>query len=258
MLKILSHVQNIFPKKLVNKNKFPTKVSLKKVETPDGNFIIHEQIPIKKGNKTIFLQTKVIAPETCPPLSANIETRITDKYKNEFGAYYYTIAPNSKNIENGYIQTKINQRRKGFGELMRLASLIEFKENNLKTIDIDAFPEGLPFHLKYKFKPNITKKSDGIRILEEINRKNAIAIYDKKKFKKLFLLISQEKSKTISEENQISLNKFVENYVKQNLHQWRKAKTVTEIPMILTDKMVRQFADFYNKLFKKHGIDYKI
>ena len=168
MLKILSHVQNIFPKKLVNKNKFPTKVSLKKVETPDWNFIIHEQIPIKKGNKTIFLQTKVIDPETCP-LSANIETRITDKYKTEFGAYYYTIAPNSKNIENGYVQTKINQRRKGFGELMRLASLIEFKENNLKTIDIDAFPEGLPFHLKYKFKPNITKKSDGIRILEEIN-----------------------------------------------------------------------------------------
>lgn len=53
------------------------------------------------------------------------------------------------------------------------------------------------------------------------------------------------------------VNKFIESYIKQHLYGWKEAK-FNDIPMILTSDKIKQCAGFYNKLFKKHGIDYQI
>ena len=55
-----------------------------------------------------------------------------------------------------------------FGELLRLASIIELLENKLKQIEIYSKNTAVYFHSKYKFKPAIKNFNERDKVLESI------------------------------------------------------------------------------------------
>lgn len=63
---------------------------------------------------------------------------------------------------------------------------------------------------------------------------------------------------SLDKETRKIVNKFIESFTKQHINNWENAKFRQLLPMILTESRLKQFADFYNKLFKKLGINYKI
>ena len=54
------------------------------------------------------------------------------------------------------------------------------------------------------------------------------------------------------------VNQFIENYINKNLSNWQDAKFSENLPMELSINKINENAEFFNKLFKKHSIDYTI
>lgn len=188
----------------------------------------------------------------------DISTVIKNNKNSKIGYYEYTLNKSTNTINNGYIETVLHERRNGIGEILRLSSIIELRENGIKNIDIEALNRAVPFHLKYKFKSNLTTKDYTLKILENIYKNDKVLPYYKQKAKELIHKI--EPTKTISLDKEIGkiVNKFIENFVKQHTHNWKQTNFLLNLPMKLTETELKQFANFYNKLFKKHGINYKL
>lgn len=105
----------------------------------------------EKANISVYLQ------KICGG-SAKINSHAKDKHNNLLGKYDYLIDNQDRTINYGYIETSHSNRRRGIGEILRLTSLIMLKENNLNTIKLEAFSEAIPFHIKYKFSPDLELK----------------------------------------------------------------------------------------------------
>lgn len=259
MFKIFTPIRNcrFFKKTEPPSIPFPKKLNFRNFEEAQNSYIIHNPISVKYGDKTGTLKTVVTYPDKNEHgLVFNSDVFSSDNEK--LGAYKYKINKQDKMIENGYIETRYHNRRQGIGEIMRLASLIELKENNIKAIDIYALPSAIPFHLKYKFKPNITDKKEALKTLSEIENNEVAQDWHKKTAKKLTKELENTHCSILNTKLAERVNQFIESYVKQHLYGWREAKFQNDIPMILTSDKIKQCAGFYNKLFKKHGIDYQI
>ena len=81
------------------------------------------------------------------------------------------INKSNATIKYGYIETYLPQRRNGLGEILRLSSIIEFKENGIKTLEVESYPNAIPFHLKCRLKPNLTTSYTTLKILNNIKNK---------------------------------------------------------------------------------------
>lgn len=80
------------------------------------------------------------------------KTILIDNKKNIVGINSFKIYENT--FKGCNMNTLLNKNiHIGLGEIMRLTSIIELIENNLKKIQILSLSEAIPFHLKYKFKP---------------------------------------------------------------------------------------------------------
>ncbi len=148
-----------------------------------------------------------------------------------------------------------HNRRKGYGEIMRLASIIEMLENNLDEIFIEAAPSAIPFHFKYKFEPDKLYLSDIAYILKEISESKSLGNFRelaKRKLKKLEELHKRE------DNYQEDCRKFITKFIKHNIPKWKENDIHWSIPMRLTKQTVKQNASYFNKLLKKHEIDYHI
>lgn len=156
------------------------------------------------------------------------------------------------------METDESNRGNGLGTCMHLTNIIEMMENNIERIELIAAPSAIPFHTKCGFKPNI-------KLDNEYSLKNFKTIaYDNTPE---LLEFSEEAKQLLKTRLNPSLknklaNKILLNYTKAaiKIMSTEEQKYIFPhcIDMTLTRKEVLRNKDFYNKLFDKYYIDYKI
>lgn len=255
-MKILSNIN--FINQIKAKPKQITRPVFETAST-DG-CVVHSEMPVLYKDGLAKLSTKCY-PSYSAYESHAITTQITDESGRLMGDYSYSLDPVDRTIDYGYIKTKKDFRHKGVAEIMRLSSLMELKENSLSSIKIDALSDAVPFHSKYKFQPDIKGKNTALTILGSIVDKTKAGKKDKKNAEKLIENIVNDGSEdtlNLSPKQAKDVNSYITKYIKRNKDNWDDANFHHCLPMVLTKKQVNKFAAFYNKLFKKHGIDYTI
>lgn len=195
---------------------------------------------------------------------------LKNSFKKVFGTESLMIMPKSKKISGMNIETAEEYRatkkgrRHGFGELMRLTSIMEMLENKCNSISIFAKNTAIYFHGKYKFQPNITDKESAIETLTTIiNDKSPSFKRLSDRAKNLYRLLEQ--SETFSPEQKTLLfkkiNSLVNTYIKKALAEGKGGKGhefAKGMDMILTKEVVQKEKEFFNRRYKNQGIDYKI
>ena len=180
------------------------------------------------------------------------------------------IEPKSQRIRGMNIETAEEYRatkkgrKHGFGELVRLTSIMEMLENKCKYISIFAKNTAVYFHAKYKFQPNITEEKSALEVLPTIIKDCSTGYKElSKKAEKLYQELKQNNN--ISEEQKTLLlkkvNKLVDCYIKKALlegkngqgHEFEKGMN-----MILTKEVIQKEKEFFNQKFRNQGIKYKI
>ena len=190
----------------------------------------------------------------------------------EYASHTYIINKEPKLFEGLSINTHKEARAHGYGEILRLISIIHMKENNLVKNTIDALSNAIPFHFKYGFRPDFSghadfkqpfKKREYFDPIEYIRETLSLLITDKKA-KKSFINNAKH-LKSVFEENEAlksneisMLDSLVYHFIRKHESDWNAHLLIDGLPMRLEMKNIEKNAKFYNQLFKKHGIDYEI
>jgi len=215
----------------------------------DEGFKCLERMPVRANKGIVYLNSMRDNDVEC------FCTFVTDKNSNVLGHHKYSIVENV--LEGDYMEVDCRYQGNGLGELLRLASLMMCKENNLEAIKLDALSTAIPFHLKYKFKPYFPfyKQETILNLLQNIiYRTNESGDLNKlaKKLSSDYYIAKDENS------YQESLCNLITRYVVQNRGHWDDMNFVYNLRLKLDNNMLKSNADYYNKLFKKHDIDYRI
>lgn len=195
---------------------------------------------------------------------------LKNSLKKVFSEESLIIEPKNQRIRGMNIQTAEEYRatkkgrKHGFGELIRLTSIMEMLENKCNSISIFSKNTAVYFHGKYKFKPNITDKKNALDILSNIINEKALGYKGmSEKAKKIYQEL--EEIDTLPDEQKIELfkkiNNFINRYIRKVLsegncgqgHEFSKG-----MDMILTKRIIQREKLFFNKKYKTQGIDYKI
>ncbi|MDY6359085.1 MAG: hypothetical protein SPL73_06325 [Cyanobacteriota bacterium] len=240
-------------------NKKPLAHPTFKTATSDG-YVMHSDMPVayKDGTATLTTCCNATGQEYA---DHEILTQVTDTSGSVLGYYTYSIDPIERKISYGILQTYPDFRSKGVGEIMRLSSLMELKENFIKAIEIDSLENAVPFHAKYKFLPDIKQRSLALGFLDQIAKNPKIKKKYSKKAQELSFEISNgDECNPLTRNEAKKVNKFILKYIKAHKANWQDAKFNDDqyLPMILTKDKIKSFSQFFNKLFKKHGIDYTV
>lgn len=182
------------------------------------------------------------------------KTIINNKNHDEIGNHYYMMNKPAAFMFGTYLDTFPKYRGRGIGEILRLINIIEMVENKIKNNNIVSLPSAVAFHIKYKFLPNIMDL--GSSFLQDISTSKYSTPAMKEIAEKL--LYQSKTDKGTDAEYLRVINNLVYEYIEKNHSNWDKAKFRENVPMKLTLKTIKDNADFYNKLFTKHGIDYRI
>lgn len=229
--------------------------TFKKVST-DG-CVVHTSIPVsyKDGQATLATVCEDVMEGV---VFHNIKTNIINSSGQQMGKYSYTLDSRGKEISCGYIKTSSPFRHKGIAEIMRLSSIMEIKENNISKLEILALPDAIPFHSKYKFASNIQDKYKALSVLDSITKTEADTKYKKAAMKYRKILKKMGFVPSLDSKSAKSVNKFIDKYIEANKDNWNNANFGETLPMILTDEQVQKNSKFFNRLFRKHGIDYTV
>ena len=237
--------------------KFPNKFVFSEFQTDVDKFVGHENLPIQYSGGVGILRT-LIDPLHSMEHNACVVSRIFDVLGSLMGKYEYSMNLASKKIGLGYIETSSKHRGKGIGEIMRLASIMELKENKMNAIELESLPSAVPFHAKYKFKPNLESSEVAMLVLKQIKHISKVDDAFIKQADILLKSLKKDKSSNMSEENAKKVNDFVETYIRTYGFDWENFKFKAYLPMVLTSERIEQSSKFFNELFKKHGIDYQV
>ena len=193
--------------------------------------------------------------------------RFIIELKNKFGKLLgfeqYTHFENTDYMTGLLINVIPEYRRKNyfFGEILRLASIIQMLENNIKTFSIKSKDTAIYFHAKYKFKPSVTSFQDRNKLLDTVAKDTAPAFKDiALKAKALADKISSQPSAAKQRNFSVEANKLFTQYINRSL----KEKNINNhkfnwvMDMTLEQKNILENKDYFNSLFAKHGIDYEI
>lgn len=235
---------------LPRKQNLPAKIEFYKYD----NLKFIRRIPVKDNNQ------KIVYLETLPNLDlGNSRTVLTNKHFDILATHEYDMFGSFSLLDGHNMDVMPKHQKQGLGEILRLASLIEMKENGLKKIKIESMAQALPFHIKYKFMPDLNYDVLTIKkILKEISEaKNSIGNFAETAYK---MLKDINQNAFINEKHNYfkEVNSFIVKYARANSRRWDKDKLHSQIAMMLTEKDVKHYASYYNKFFKKHEIDYRL
>lgn len=239
-----------------------------------ANLIKPNILPYKAGANTLKLTSMKVPTKTFGEIDVKstvlqskiggCSTYLSDKNGTPIGFEDFAILPN-KDLEGYYIFVKpeFTHKKEKFGELLRLTSIIDFVENKMEAFKIYSKETAVLFHSKYKFEPNIIKfgQRDGIlsTIVEDVNCKDETLV---KRAKELIKSVENNRLKPEKQREYCKeANKLAKEYI-ENLKNMgvdgKEHKFESGIDMVLTKENLIKNKDFYNELFQKHGIDYKI
>ncbi|MBE7712219.1 MAG: hypothetical protein E7Z87_00570 [Cyanobacteria bacterium SIG26] len=222
--------------------------------------------PFVVNHKTLGPLTLKISKE--PSLVNGYDITVSDKFKKVLGHEAFSVLPEHKMIVGQMVEVlseyRKQGRRKGFnlGELLHL-SLIKFmNDNDFNKMDLHSKASAVYFHSKYKFEPSIVDKFDGRKVLSSI-------VKDKAKGFEKFVAKAQELLDVVKIncrllcENDVfkSLNKLTKEYIEKSVAD-KNSNQIHSFEggfgMTLLKENIKREADFFNKLYKKHGINYSV
>lgn len=170
---------------------------------------------------------------------------------------------NNDNMTGLYIHVNPEYRQKHyfFGEILRLTSIIQMLENNIKNFSLTSKESAIYFHSKYKFQPSVTSFSNRDKLLSTLVNDKAPDFRDLSLKGKV--LAEQIKNNPSPDKQRMycnEANQLFSQYINRALsnRDINSHKFDWLMDMKLTRENVFANKEFYNKLFEKHGIDYKI
>ncbi len=189
---------------------------------------------------------------------------IKNKQNKLLGREIFSMDNETGNIFGFSIEVEKEYRQKSyrFGEILRLASIIEMLENKLSTFDIYSKDTAVLFHSKYKFQPHFQTFAERDYALQTII-KNTFNL--PKEFIKQALSIIEKIQQFPQAETQRNLREesceLTKKYIQQILLSQNKPKNNLfdyGMNMQLTVEDLKNNSNFFNQLFEKHNIEYKI
>lgn len=131
--------------------------SVEFIENNSRKFL--KRMPVLAKNNVVYLESH---PRKSSTYS---ETAIYNSFNDKLAFHNYDVYNMVGEMDGSYMQTELPYRHHGLGEILRLASIIEMKENNINKMTIFSMPEAIKFHYKYGFRPNIGISSDIMKTL---------------------------------------------------------------------------------------------
>ena len=229
---------------------FPKKINFYK----ENGYKFIEEMPVKSNNKVFYLSSM---PENSYGTAKSI---VCDKAQNVLGTHTYHLSKSQKQCYGYFLEVPdVKNRGNGIGEVLRLASVVEMTENGLNNMNISSYSEAIPFHLKYKFKPDVTDSFDVVELLEDILANERATKASKKYAKNLLSEYNKAQNNPQQRIEALSkMNDFISSYVNLNSHQWQNVRFLQNVPMSLDKATIKQNKPFFDNLFEKHGIDYTV
>lgn len=216
-----------------------------------NNWKFIKRVPVKSKGKTFFLETMPDAKWK----QTNGITIISDGRMAPLGTHDYFMWGMPNLFEGSEMNVTKRKQGLGLGELLRLASIIQMKENGIEKMIMESVPSAMPFHIKYRLTPNITEKKDLIKALKKISSSEySVGSFPQEAEK----ILEDIAKKGFSLKYFKEVNSLIAKYIRGNAKRWSEAEIDMQMPMCLTKSDIKKYASFYNKLFKKHEIDYKI
>ena len=154
------------------------------------------------------------------------------------------------------IKTNENYRGQRLGEITRLASIITMIKNGLNEISLFSVDKAIQFHSKYKFEPNITEPHSAIIALKNIQSARNKVFEEKAK-----QILAQHKNTGDKNALLEATNELVTEFIseiKPTLGIGGDRYKFWGLDMRLTRDNVLKHKEFFNALFEKHNIDYRI
>lgn len=190
-------------------------------------------------------------------------TELRNRFNKLLGYEEFAFFENSKTISGLFIRANNEYQRSGynFGEILRLSSIIEILENKIKNFNITSKSSAIYFHSKYKFKPNFTSFAERDKFLDILanDQSNGFEKYSQKA-QNLINQIDKNKEPKSQRDCCKQANSLLGDYLEkvmaeksQDKHQFNYT-----LGMTLTDENILNNSEFFNNLFEKHGIDYKV
>lgn len=189
--------------------------------------------------------------------------KLRNKMGKLLGFERYTHFNNTDYMTGLLIHVIPEYRRKNyfFGEILRLASIIQMLENNIKTFSIKSKDTAIYFHAKYKFQPSVISFHDRNNLLNTITEDTSgdfkdLALKGKELAEKINSESSSMKQRILSKEANKLFSQYIDRAIAENnvdLHRFHWLMDMT-----LEQKNVLKNKDYFNNLFAKHNIDYKI
>lgn len=197
-----------------------------------------------------------------------ITTELKNRRNKVLGEEIYSLDTDTQTGAGLLIQTGKEYRQKScykFGEILRLSSIMALLENKIKTFEIFSKNIAIYFHSKYKFEPAIKSFSERDSALRSIimnSYKNGNE-YDQISIEAQKLLKNTESEPEPAKQREfcIQANALIKKYIQQVLatkNEYKKHPFDIGMRMLLTEKSILENKNFFNDLFKKHGIDYTI
>jgi len=191
-------------------------------------------------------------------------SKILNEKNEEIGAEIFDIKnSNTKDMFGYSISIPPQYRGKRLGELLRLSSIIEMIENNVEKIKIYSKNTAIYFHSKYKFKPDFqsfSHRNEALKTVCECKLKDFADI--KKEAEILLQKIENTETNKTKEQKLLSTeaNKILTKYINKIIETNNEKQLQFDVGfnMSLSRSSVFENKDFFNELFKRHGIDYKI
>lgn len=204
-----------------------------------------------------LVKDEVVVLNAYPTESAKAcRTVIKNLQNKEMGYHDYNLLLADKELEGDYIEVKEFARKRGFGGLLRLASIIEMKANNLNKITLHSRPEAVKFHAHYGFYPDAKAPGTIRSILEDINLDDKFEDLSSQASELLEYLNSGNVDIS-SPDNLRRVNKFLAVFI-DRCPAYKSPGFSKGLNMILTEEKLKANSDFYNNLFEKHKINFEV
>lgn len=196
----------------------------------------------------------------------NYRIDIENKLGKNLGYEIFSVENNKTRKIFGFdikVEDKYQRRKYRLGELLRLTSIMEMLENKSPHIQICSKNTAVYFHGKYKFEPNITAFQERDDALKSICSDTAENFQDLVQIAKKLLKEAETTKDNAANQRELCVrtNALAKEYMQRALLEEKPEKNhpfKMGMYMILKSDTVVKFKEFFNELFKKHGIDYKI
>jgi len=163
----------------------------------------------------------------------------------ELGSETYSFV-GSNTIHGNYIYATEPFKGKGVGEFLRAASIVEMMTYNggkIKNFIIESMHPALGFHTKYGMKPYIKNYDIQKGMTTLMLDRRTIYIPQKRRAEELLKAGKTEE---------------LQNLINEYMQEVRTQMGSNLYPLKLTREDVLSNATFYNNLFERNGIDFRV